>query len=164
MAREIQLTQGQVAIVDDEDFEYLNQWKWCHTKSRGSNTGYAMRAQIYSDGTREGFRMHRVVLNTPEGKSTDHINGNGLDNRRCNLRIATNSENQYNKGKYKNNISGYKGVHWDKYAKKWKAQIRISKIETHIGLYVDVVDAALAYNAMATKYHGEFAQLNSINS
>lgn len=67
-------------------------------------------------------------------------------------------------GKYKNNISGYKGVHWDKNSKKWKAQIRINKIETHIGLYVAVEDAAVAYNAMATKYHGEFARLNSINS
>ena len=90
----------------------------------------------------------------------DHINGNPLDNRKSNLRICTNAENQRNKGVYKNNKSGYKGVHWFKRDKKWQAQIKHNNKSIHIGLYEDKEEAARAYDKKAKELHGNFKNLN----
>lgn len=117
----IQLTQGKSAIVDDADFEWLNQWKWRYTH------GYARRAH-YVDSRRVGdIHMHRLVNNTPDGGfDTDHINRNKLDNRRSNLRTATRSQNNFNTPAPMNNTSGVKGVWWSKQWKRWYAQIRVN--------------------------------------
>lgn len=89
--KQIPLTQGQFALVDDEDFDFLMQWRWYYSKSNCDNTGYAVR---YENG--KGIRMHRVVMNTPANLVVDHINHNGIDNQKHNLRNCTNTENAHN--------------------------------------------------------------------
>ena len=148
----IKLTKGQFAIVDDSDFEYLNQFKW-HL----SCNGYAARKLHKSD-----IFMHRIINNTPEGLFTDHINRNGLDNRRKNLRSATYSQNSMNRSRQKNNTSGYNGVYWHSQARKWRTTIRLNGKFIHLGLFEDKTEAAKAYNIGAKKYYGEFANFNQI--
>jgi hypothetical protein len=154
--KEISLTKGKLALVDDEDFEYLNQWKWyC------SPFGYALRSQSRRlPGPRIAIKMHRVVCNTPEDMETDHINGNKLDNRRSNLRACTRSENQHNRNKLVGNTSGFKGVTWHIKSKKWASYIVVNNHQIYLGLFQDIIDAANAYDSSAKKYFGEFARLN----
>lgn len=149
----VSLTKGKVAFVDDEDFEWLSQWKWQYVSK------YAMRA-FKVNGKVERELMHRKIMNTPAGMDTDHKNGNKLDNQRKNLRICTRSENEWNKGKTSRNTSGYMGVNWDMHSRKWKAMIKVHRESIYLGLYQDVVQAAKAYDEAAIKYHGEFAYLN----
>lgn len=155
--KEIPLTQGKVALINTEDYDYLNQFKWC-----AMYNGYAWYAvrNIPKNGKQTTIRMHREILKTPQDMDTDHINMNGLDNRRNNLRICTRSQNYMNRGKYKDNISGYKGVYW--YNKKWVAQIKVNAKQIYLGRFKDKEQAAEAYNKAAKKYHGEFARLNNI--
>ncbi len=157
MTREIKLTQGKVAIVDDEDFEFLNRWKW----SCGSG-GYALRNSPRSDGSHRHVLMHRLIALPHYGEHTDHINQDKLDNRSSNLRVCTNSQNGMNKGKQSNNTSGYKGVYKHEIG-RWAARINAGGKKISLGLYKDVLDAAKAYDKAALKYHGEFAYLNIPN-
>jgi len=152
----IQLSKGKVALVDADMFDYLNQWSWFYHKN-----GYAMRS-YRKDGKYRKDRMHRVVVNAPLGLDVDHINGNKLDNRRENLRIATRSQNNANKRMQSNNTSGYRGVNWHKQRGKWVAKIQVDRKSIHLGLYEKKEDAARAYNKAAVLYYGEFAQLNNI--
>ncbi len=154
---EIPLTDGKVAIVDNEDFEFLSQWKWRFHK------GYADRNFNYAGGKRKCMLMHRVIAMTPDGMETDHINGNKLDNRRCNLRVCYRSENRFNQGKYNgDHHSQYKGVTWHKTWRKWQAQIRIDGKTKFLGKFDSEIAAALAFNEIAKQYHGEFAKLNEV--
>src|SRR4051812_32510094 len=103
----IRLAGGHITEVDDADFEWLNQWKW-HL----STSGYATRTQYIKGSGRKNqkniiIRMHRLIMNCPEGLFVDHINGNKLNNRRANLRLATQTDNHQNRGKQNNNTSGY---------------------------------------------------------
>lgn len=110
----IQLTQGKWARVDAKDFDWLNQYKW-HVLSR--NKQYASHTGPYISTKRQlTIQMHRMILGLKlhDGKQVDHINGNGLDNRRCNLRICTHSQNHMNRQSHKHSSSKYKGVYWDK--------------------------------------------------
>lgn len=158
MTKSITLTQGKVALVDDEDFEYLNQWKWFAEK-RGSGLVYAVR-----NVKQKPLHMHTQIIKTPKGMVTDHINGDGLDNRRCNLRACTHGENMRNrKVGQVNNKSGYKGAHWSKRQEKWKAEIRVNGKSIHLGYFNDLIEAAQAYDRAARKYHGKFAKLNFHN-
>jgi hypothetical protein len=155
VVKELELTQGKVAIVDDSDFEHLNQWKWyCSSK------GYAVR-NIPVNGKQTLQLMHAVIINTPPGMQTDHINGDRLDNRKENLRICTCSENQWNQHKVRGE-SKYKGVSYHKRHNKWYAQIRINGKRIYIGVFKDEIDAAKAYNEAATRYFGEFAKINEM--
>ena len=104
--------------------------------------------------------MHREIMNCPKGLEVDHINQNGVDNRRINLRIATATQNRQNTSKQKSNTSGYKGVMKDK--TKWRAMIRDNGRRIHLGMFDNKIDAAIAYNKAAIKYHKEFACLNTI--
>lgn len=156
MTKEIELTQGQYALVDDEDFDYLNQWKWFAAYDPSPKSYYAVYTQ-YGKERKINIRMHRVITNCPDGYEVDHINGNTLDNRRCNLRICIKRDNQKNKKIYKNNTSGYKGVSWSKANKKWIASIKINGCQKYLGLYSTPEKAHEAYKAAALKYHGEFA-------
>lgn len=158
--KEIQLTQGKVALVDDEDFEYLNQWKW-HLYKQNRNNFYA-RTVLYKNKKRIGIVMHRLLIQC-DGKIIDHISGDGLDNRKYNIRCCTRSENPINRRINTNNLSGYKGVSYFKVVKKWRAQIQYKKIVYHLGIYEKLIDAAKAYNEAAIKFHGEFAKLNKID-
>ena len=106
--------------------------------------------------------MHRVILKTPKGMDTDHRNGDGLDNRRCNLRICTKSQNSINRKMQSNNTSGYRGVYWHKRDKKWLAHIKIDGKKINFGYCSTKEQAAEAYNEAAKKHYGEFARLNII--
>lgn len=160
--KEIVLTQGMVALVDDIDFEYLNQWKWYAAKlGKHSNTLYAVRAD-YKNGKRMVL-MHREIMGATDPKIfCDHEDRNGLNNQRSNLRIATNSQNNCNSKKYKKSYSQYKGVSWEGDRNKWKASIRKDYKLFNVGRFKTEEEAALAYNYAAIKYHGEFANLNVV--
>jgi hypothetical protein len=160
--KEIQLTQGKVALVDDADYEYLNQWKW-HFKTNGNNF-YAVRTVKSIDGKYgKKIILHRFLLNiTNSSLHIDHINNNSLDNRKINLRVCTRDENLRNRKVNLNNKSGYKGVYWSKAGKKWASSIGINKKIIYLGLFTNPKEAARAYNAAAIKLHGEFAKLNEI--
>lgn len=158
--KEIQLTQGKVALVDDDDFEYLNQFKW-HIYKQNRNSFYA-RTIVYENKKRIAILMHRLLIKC-DNKIIDHISGDGLDNRKCNLRICERHQNALNRKKNMNNLSGFKGVSWFKSSQKWRAQIQYKKIVYHLGVFEKRIDAARAYNEAAVKYHGEFANLNKID-
>ena len=160
--RRIPLTQGKYAIVDSEDYERLNKYKWY--ASKGGSTFYAARCVWDPVNKRKRtIKMHREILNPPHPLVVDHINHNGLDNLKANLRPVTKSQNTINKAciKQKGAHSKYHGVTWQKSINKWQAQIRINGIQTIIGYYNDETAAAKAYDTAAKKFHGDFAVLNS---
>lgn len=154
--KEIPLTKGYVVLVDDEDFDEQNTWKWHY------HSGYAARWSSSKGGKkREIISMHSVIANTPKGMMCDHINHKTLDNRRSNLRNCNNSENQRNSFSESRNKSGYKGVYWNKSLGKWHVQIKIPGGKyTHVGYFSDLVEAAKKYDEFARKYHGDFVRLN----
>lgn len=153
MAKEIQLTKGCVALVDEDDYEMLIGLgvRWC------VNDGYAFN-------TTHG-RMHRFILSAPEHSMVDHINGNKLDNRKVNLRLCTNSQNQANR-KAVRGVSVFKGVTWQRRSSGtgfWKAQIIVNGEVKYLGAHRTDLEAAKAYNEAATKYFGEFAAINDLS-
>jgi hypothetical protein len=153
--KEIELSQNKVAVVDADMFDELSKYKWCYYR------GYAVRLAIDKITKKYSMiHMHRVVNTTPDALDTDHINGNKLDNRKSNLRSATKSENMCNRGKPKNNTSGFKGVYWHNQNKKWYARIELHSKGQHLGYFSTPELAAEAYNAAAVSLHGEFANLN----
>lgn len=160
MAKEIQLTQGKVAIVDDADFEELNKLKWFADK-QGDNY-YAVRKSLRINGKYINQKMHRIIIGEKLGVHTDHINNNTLDNRRCNLRICTHQQNMWNKPKSKANNSGYKGVFYLKSSKMYRATITINGKTIYLGTFYYIKQAAIAYNLAAKKYYGEFANVNKV--
>lgn len=133
--KEIKLTKGQYALVDDEDFDYLNQWKW-----KFDSHGYASRT-IYPKGK---VYMHQLVNQTKKGFVTDHINQNKLDNRRNNLRTVTSSQNLHNSGISAKNTSGYKGISLMKGRNKWAVYIHINYKKINLGYFKDIKDAVIA--------------------
>lgn len=141
-------------FIDDEDFEKVRQYKW--------SVSYNDKLYV-SHNRKNGLKMtlHRFLLNFPE-KTIDHINGNGLDNRKQNLRLCSNAQNFRNRGKSVTNTSGYKGVTWSNQHRKWMAQISINYKRKTIGVFNSKDQAAIAYNIAALKYHGEFAKLNNV--
>ena len=149
----IPLTQGKFAIVDAEDFDQLSQYKWQAKKDK--TTFYAVRSE---KGTT--IKMHRQILNAPKGLCCDHKNHNGLDNRRSNLRLCTNAQNQYNQRPRNSGSSRYKGVCRQRGRKRWQAEIGFEGRLIHIGCYDYEIDAAIAYDDMAVELFGEFACLN----
>jgi hypothetical protein len=156
MVKEIPLTKGHVAIVDDEDYEYLNQWKWC------SATGYASRVSL-DGGKRTEIRMHRLLVGAEKGQQVDHINRNRLDNRKSNLRICTPKENSRNSSKRKNAVSSvYKGVTKQPNSKRFICTMFVDGKRLYLGQYDEELDAAYYYNMNAKKYFGEFASLNTL--
>jgi hypothetical protein len=151
----ISLTQGQSAIVDDVDFDELSRFKWYAHKDTTSHTFYAC-----SDNAEGRFKMHRQIMHAPDGLEVDHIDGNGLNNVRSNLRLATHAQNKWNIGIRAHNKSGYTGVCFHKQAGRWWATINVNGRQISLGLFDEIEDAARARDAAALKYHGEFARLN----
>lgn len=153
----IQLTQGLYALVDGKDYEQLNKHNWYVNKI--GNTYYAMKHTPAQNGKQGIILMHRVILGLSKGVEADHRNGCGLDNRRVNLRPATRNQNQWNR-RPQVKTSKYKGVSWNKGAKKWKAQIRFDSKKIHLGYFDSEIEAAKAYGRKAKEMFGEFARIN----
>lgn len=154
--QEIKLTQGKIALVDDEDYERLNQFKWCANRNR--KKWYAQRG-VWINSKVKTIKMHRVILNTSKEMEVDHINGDGLDNRKLNLRNCSNQQNQCNRRlPHKNNKLGIKGVRWNKNAKKFHAKIQVNGKTIHLGYFNVLGDADSAYRKAEEKYFGEFAR------
>lgn len=158
--KKIKLTQGKFALVDNEDFEYLNQWKW-HFVYDGYN-GYAYRNVHKINNKRTSITMHRVLMKAKKGQIIDHINHNGLDNRKANLRYCNLSQNAANRKHNKRGTSKYLGVHYRKKENKWIAAIKHNGKSIHIAYCPTEREAALLYNKAAIKYHGQFANLNQL--
>lgn len=163
--KRIKLTKGFECIVDDDDYEDLMKYKWQITRDNGIVKPYAMRGQ-WKDGKTHTIRMHRQIMNAPQGVSIDHINGDTLDNRKSNLRFCTQAENSRNRGidRVKNKISKFKGVtKFKNRIKCWVAQIEVDGKRKPITYHYTEKEAAIAYDEMAKKYFGEFAWLNQEN-
>jgi hypothetical protein len=152
----IHLTQGLVAIVDDEDFERISKFKWHASASRNGRFDAAHK----SNDVRRSILMHRLILYAPHGKEVDHINGDTLDNRRNNLRLAARDQNGQNRKIPRNNTSGFKGVIFDKQDRCWKARIRFRGKQYHLG-YFDTPEAAgQQYDRAARLFFRQFARTN----
>lgn len=152
VTKQIPLTQGKVALVDDDVYEYLNQWKW-RVQIHG-NVWYAFRVEG------KAIFMHRVITNAPKGAEVDHKDGDGLNNQRSNLRLCSRAENGANRRTNKNSTSGYKGVAFVKLTGRYRAVIRVNYKQINLGSYSNPDDAARAYDTAARKYFGEFASTN----
>lgn len=162
MTKSISLTQGKFALVDDEDFEWLNQWKWYAVWTKQTRSFYAYRKDNSSGDwyNRRNLAMHSQILNTPKGMKGDHKNHDTLDNRRENLRNCTNTQNLMNKSKHKNSTSLFKGVSWNSRARKWIAQIQPNGKKIMLGKFLVEEEAAHVYDEAAKEHFGEFAVLN----
>lgn len=152
--RIIKLTQGKVALVDDADYEKVSPYKWWVFHA----TATLWYARAWINGKR--VYMHRLLLSPPSGLVTDHINGDGLDNRRSNLRAVTQRKNKQNRGACRNSTSHFRGVSWSKWAKKWVAQIKVDGVSHNLGGYDDEEEAVAAYDAGAKRLLGPEAWVN----
>jgi hypothetical protein len=145
----IKLTKGKVAKVDTDDYQLLNNFKWCAD---------SIYASTRDPATKKKISMHRFLMGDTKGKQVDHIDGDGLNNQRKNLRLVTASQNQQNRGKPKNNSTGFKGVYFQKTSKKWYAQIQINKKHIHLGIFDSKENAHNAYCKASTIYHKIYAK------
>ena len=157
---EISLTKGKVALIDDADYWLIPQFKWQYAKAKNAKTGYAQTGIRKEDGSWTTLPMHHFLLAVTDGYEPDHIDRNGLNNQRHNLRIANKNQNKYNTTSHRGSSSIYKGVYWKKDRKKWLVRAQINGKRMYLGYFTDEVQAAHAYDEAARKYHGEFACLN----
>lgn len=160
--KEFFLTQGKVTFVDDENYEELSKYNWYAWKNQQGDF-YAVRSSWQkAKKTCHRVYMHREILELGRGdkRQGDHRNHNTLDNRQDNLRICSQRQNQMNQKSHPNTSSRFKGVIWDRFNKKWKAQISINGITKSLGFWKLEEVAALAYDMVAIREHGEFAVLN----
>jgi hypothetical protein len=143
------------ALIDDEDYELVKNYRWCECVKKGTT---------YAAACINGkmVLLHRLILGVTDPKlEVDHINGIGLNNIRANLRVCTRQQNSFNRGSQKNTSSKYVGVSFNKRTKSWAAAIGFNRKVINLGRYKDEVEAAKAYNEAAKVYHGEFARLNT---
>src|ERR1039458_5930343 len=153
--KQILLTQGKFALVDNRDYWLVRQFKWGVAKD--GNKWYAVTHTPRDKyGKQKTIKMHRLLAGFPPF-ALDHKNGDGLNNRRGNLRPATNSENQANRGVPITNTSGYKGVHWSAKDKQWKAAIRVCGSRYYLGYFTNKIAAFGAYYMAAQLYFDQFA-------
>lgn len=154
----VPLSQGKVALVSPEDYERVSAYKWSLWACRGLE--YVVRS--FGKGKdRRQVSLHRYVLNAPKGTHVDHKNGDGLDNRRENIRLCTVSSNAMNRRKAKGKFSSqYKGISWSAAGHGWVATIRINGESNYLGTFHREEEAARAYDAAAVRLFGEFAYVN----
>lgn len=161
-AVEIALTQGYTTVIDAADADMVTLRRWCATVTAAGYV-YAMRRQRGLDSVRRPVMLHRVILEAPDGYDVDHINGDTLDNRRGNLRLATRQQNTANGRRRKEGASSqYRGVFLDHRGRKWRAQIREDGRQRSLGAFDTEEAAARAYNEEAVRIYGPFARLNPI--
>jgi len=159
--RRIRLAQPRYAIVDPDDYQRLNKYEWEARRTR--NSPYYAARQDINRSTRKYklIFMHKEIIEVGDGLFVDHINHNSVDNRKANLRPATQTQNNRNRRKFAGQSnSKYKGVYWKPRLEKWVAQIGVNRKVIHLGCFEKEKDAAKAYDEGAKKYHGEFASLN----
>ena len=152
MMIKIKLTQGQYAIIDNEDFKKIMKYKWYMHKDVHNYYACAIIK-------RKTTQMHRLIMDCPDNMQIDHINHNGLDNRKCNLRICTHSQNHMNQKTRRDSKTGIKGVYEQKYGYVSKIVVNGKRLNK---FFVDIKEAAKWYNKMAKKYYGEYAYLNDV--
>lgn len=153
--RTIQLSKGHKTVVDDEDFDLVSPHKWCAMPTHHGGI-YAM----HKNHRGLSVLMHRLIIGASTGEMVDHIDGDKLNNRRANLRRCTVAQNNQNCGIRKNNVSGFKGVGFLLGKGKYQARIRHNGKRHYLGSFTNAKEAALAYDAAARKFHGEFARVN----
>lgn len=160
--KEIKLTKGFVALVDDEDFERVNQFKWTALVSKKRDCVYAYRKK-YGNGGSITILMHRYILGIDdETLEVDHVDLNGINNCRKNLRVCTHAQNNQNKKAHKDSTSKFIGVSWYKTRSKWRSTIFVEGKQKSLGYHESEHSAATAYNSAAMLYFGEFANLNRV--
>jgi len=152
--KEIRLTQGKVALVDDVDFEEISKYKW-----------YPLNSQLnhvcaFTCIKNKVNYMHRMIINAPIGTMVDHINGNPLDNQRANLRLCTNAQNQQNRKTKGKGKSDFRGLSFRKKWNTWEIHVRVNGRQTYIGSSKNEIEAAKLYDIAAIKFHGEYASTN----
>jgi len=168
--KQIPLSAGYIALVDDEDFERAAQFNWSALPQRSPQTKevttvYAQRHVTLSDGRRGGERLHRFILEISDPKVVvDHRDGDGLNNQRSNLRVCNNTQNMMNLVRIRPHSSRFKGVYWNKALQKWHSRISIHGHRVHLGFFDSEEDAALRYNDAAVANFGEFARLNVLEN
>lgn len=156
--KEIPLTHGAVALVDDADYELLSQWRW-HV----STNGYA-RAMIKDAGAFRGVYMHRLIMGMAkeDKRQIDHVDRQKTNNQRSNLRICTHRQNHYNIGVRRDNAVGLKGVSWSASNRKWVSSIKVDGEQKWLGSFETPEQAHAAYRSAAVEYHGEFVNLSNV--
>lgn len=152
----IPLTKRYEAVIDAADVPLVSGHNW-HAAEKPRTT-YAVSKERRGGNLME-LQLHRAILSAPDGMQTDHIDGDGLNNRRCNLRLATPSENARNQRRARDNTSGFKGVWWHKGRRKWQAQIMAGGRQKYLGLFNTAEEAHAAYCEAARSLHGEFARI-----
>jgi AP2 domain len=158
--KHIALTKGQIAIVDADKYEYLNQWPWCASWSKHTKSFYAIRNDR-SNGKHTTVKMHREVLGLKvgDGIKCDHVEpSKTLDNRICNLRIANFDQNAHNRRPNAKSSSSFKGCTWYPKLNKWMSSIRVKGKKLHLGYHASEESAHAAYTAAAAVHFGEFAR------
>jgi hypothetical protein len=147
--------KGYDVLIDDEDVDKVSNYKWCKLKI----PKYIYFCRSYKTGTKsKTMLLHRFITNAPKGTIVDHINGNTLDNRKCNLRFCTIVENSRNRKRNMMNISGYKGISFKKRNNKWQAQIEVNQKAIYLGIFNTPEEAYKAYCEASKKYHKEFGR------
>lgn len=154
--KRVALTRGYFALVDDADYERVMAAGPWQAQPNGRTT-YVQRAQCQGNGRPTTQHLHTFITGWPYA---DHLNGDGLDNQRTNLRPTTHAQNMFNKRLYRNSTSGFKGVTRRRSDGRWQAQIQANKKHRHLGYFDAAEDAARAYDAAARELHGEYARLN----
>lgn len=161
MVKEINVNGGFKALVDDDDYNLISSYKW-----RVQKGGSKKNPIIYARTGKRSIKMHRMLLNATDGFDVDHINGNGLDNRRCNIRVVTRSQNLANTSQHKDSNRNFKGVGFIKFKngyippKPYQAWICVNYKHICLGTYATEIEAARAYDIAAIKYFGDAARLN----